>query len=212
MLALCGLLSCAQSHAQLAWDTTQVEMNPAPGQTNISATFHFQNVGQRAVTLFGLKDGCGCSTSNLTRRSYAPGEKGDFTLAFAADGKPGHVVKHATLQTDDPYRPNVYLALVASVQEILTARPTSVQWRVGDPTTERIVELTLSDAPGIAIDSISSSDPQLLSLRCEGEGRTRRLIIAPKRTDRPARATIQIDTRFARGMHHPYRVHAAIVP
>lgn len=212
LIVLGSLLASSLSVAQLAWETTQVEMTVPPGQTNLSATFRFRNESSRPVTLFGLKDGCGCSTSNLVERSYAPNDSGEFTLGFPADGKPGLFVRHATLQTDDPYRPNVYLAIEARVPEILVVRPATLQWRVGQPASEKSATITLASAPGITIDSITVANPELFSIRCEGEGLERRLTITPSQTDLPARATIRIDVRFARNMRHSYHVHAVIGP
>jgi hypothetical protein len=202
----------APAQAQLRWETTQIEIDAAPGQKKIEAHFRFENVGSRPVTLFGLKDGCGCSTSNLVQRAYGPAEKGDFTLSFDADGRPGQFIKHAALQTDDPYRPNVYLAIVARIPEALKAHPPSVQWRVGGPATEQVVTITLADAPGIFMDSITCAEPERFSLRCEGEDRERRLLIKPARTDGPARTDIRIDVRFGKGIRQSYHVQAMILP
>ncbi|HPA19001.1 MAG TPA: DUF1573 domain-containing protein [Verrucomicrobiae bacterium] len=209
---LAWLVPFAAAHAQLRWATTQIEIDAAPGQKKIEAHFRFENVGARPVTLFGLKDGCGCSTSNLVQRAYGPAEKGDFTLSFDADGRPGQFIKHAALQTDDPYRPNVYLAVLARIPEVIQVKPPSVQWHVGRPPAEQAVAITLADAPGIFIDSITCAEPGRFSLRCEGEGRHRRLLIKPASTDGPVRADIRIDVRFGKGIRQSYHAQAIILP
>lgn len=206
------LLTSPAAFGQLHWEKTQIEIDAALGQTNIAAHFRFQNVGTRPVTLFGLKDGCGCSTSNLAQRSYRSNEKGEFMLGFVADGRPGQFIKHATLQTDDPYQPNVYLALIARIPEALTIRPATLQWRVGEPAADKAAAIVLADAPGIAIESIECADPDLFSVRCEGAGRVRQLSIKPSRTHQPARAAIRIDVRFAHGIRQTYNAYAVIQP
>ncbi|MCC6354920.1 MAG: DUF1573 domain-containing protein [Verrucomicrobiae bacterium] len=211
-LVLPLLLACPPALGQLRWETTQVELTAPPGQTHIAATFRFQNAGPRPVTFFGLKDGCGCSTSNLAERSYAPGEKGDFTLSFTADGRPGHYVRHATLQTDDPYRPNVYLAVMAQIPEVLTFSPPSLQWRVGEPTSEKSIAASLATTPGAQVEAITLSDPSLFALRCEGHGPRRLVSLKPTRTDRPARASIQITVRYGPGIRQTYYAYASIIP
>jgi len=203
-------MACAQ--AQLHWNSTQSQIEGRLGQKMVSAPFQFKNVGARNVTIFGLKDGCGCSTSNLAQRVYGPGENGDFVLSFNIDGRPGHVVKHAAVQTDDPYQPQVQLAVIVRTPEALTLDPPSVHWRVGDPPSERTIAMTLSDTPGIAIEPIAPVMADRFSARLEGEGRHLKLLIKPITTEGPARAALRIDVRFGQGIRQTYHVQASIRP
>lgn len=206
------LMWTACARAQLHWNTTQFQIEGRLGQTNVAAPFEFKNVGARNVTIFGLKDGCGCSTSNLAQRVYAPGEHGDFVLSFNIDGRPGHVVKHAAVQTDDPYQPQVQLAVIVRTPEALALDPPSVHWRVGDPPSERTVAVTLSDTPGIAIEPIAPVMADQFSARLEGEKRHLKLRIKPITTEAPVRAVLRIDVRFGQGIRQTYHVQASIRP
>lgn len=201
--------SCARG--QLRWEATELEVESRPGQTKADGWFRFLNAGPRPVTLFGLKDGCGCSTSNLVRRAYGPGERGDFTLGIETGGTPGNYVKFATLKTDDPYQPNVYLCVHVRVPEAIEWRPGSLQWRVGGPASEQVLGLTLAEGP-VVIESMICEEPRRFSIRCAGEGRDRRIYVKPADTARPARGSIRVEVRIGDRMRRTYSAPVSIQP
>ena len=202
----------AAANAQLRWTTTQIELSASLGQRKIDARFQFQNVGPRPVTIFGLKDGCGCSTSNLGQRVYAPSETGNFNLIFDTDGRPGQTLKFATLQTDDPYQPNVPLAVMVRVPEALTLEPRSVSWRIGDPPQEKTITLALANSPGVVIHSVTPSMLGSFSILGEAGDRNHVLRVKPVTTDKPVRMAIRIDVRIPPDILQTYHANAAVEP
>ena len=46
-----GISTVAQ--AQLAWEKTEIELNPAPGTDSIVATFKYENKGAKPVNIKG---------------------------------------------------------------------------------------------------------------------------------------------------------------
>ena len=89
------------------------------GETTVGKTldinFEFANVGSDVLYIKNIIPSCGCTTAELKKKEYRPGEKGTITVKFNTSGYNGRVVKTITVMTSDPDSPEVRLTLSGTV-------------------------------------------------------------------------------------------------
>lgn len=96
---LTGLLNAA--HAQLAWESTRQEVAAKPGDTQAAIRFPFVNRGSEPVTIKKVRSSCGCTTVELAKKTYQPGEKGEIIALFDFGNRTGAQSKRVIVQTSD---------------------------------------------------------------------------------------------------------------
>lgn len=80
----------------------------------ISQLFLIRNDGDAELRIEGVTANCGCSVVD-SDRVVAPGQDGKAELQVNTVGQAGQISKVATLNTNDPARPNIVLTLIANV-------------------------------------------------------------------------------------------------
>jgi hypothetical protein len=96
VLSLC-LSTVAQ--AQLSWEKTEVELNPAPGADSAVATFKYENKGTAKVHINNVRTSCGCTTAALAKNDVEPGEKGEIVATLKTGDRVGQQTKTVTVET-----------------------------------------------------------------------------------------------------------------
>jgi hypothetical protein len=66
----------------LSWTNQKVELTAKPGEKEVIGLFRFVNSGNTTITVTDIKPGCGCTTAELIKRTYAPGEAGEIKAVF----------------------------------------------------------------------------------------------------------------------------------
>lgn len=89
--------------------------------------FEFVNRGDRELRILEVKAGCGCTTTTLQKRVYAPGEAGEIGLVFSPQGT-GRQTKKVTVVTDDPLHQLTELSISANIREFITPVPRIVRF------------------------------------------------------------------------------------
>jgi hypothetical protein len=80
----------------------------------ISQVFLIRNEGDAELRIESATAGCGCSVVD-SDRVVAPGQVGKAELQVNTVSQAGQISKIATLNTNDPARPNIVLTLIANV-------------------------------------------------------------------------------------------------
>jgi len=75
----------------------------------ISLVFEFKNSGDKTLVIKSIVPDCGCTTSNLEKIEYKPGETGRITVKFDSTGYNGKVIKGITVNTNDEKRKTIML-------------------------------------------------------------------------------------------------------
>src|SRR5262245_2525959 len=96
--------------AQLRWETTELEFSPSVDQTQVTAHFRFQNVGQSEIKITSVTTSCGCTTAALEKNTIAPGEKGEIEATFNFGDRVGLQQKDVLVESTDPESPKTSLA------------------------------------------------------------------------------------------------------
>jgi hypothetical protein len=128
--------------ASLAWDSRVIELVTKPGDTTASGTFHFVNSGDATVTIIAVVPGCGCTSVEMTKRVYAPGEAGDIKAVLTIGDRTGLQDKTLQVITDDAPAAPVVLNLRVTIPEPLTLSSRVLLWRTSETVSEKSVIVT----------------------------------------------------------------------
>ena len=107
------------AQAQLAWEKTELELNPPPGADSAVATFKYENKGAKPIHINAVRTSCGCTTAALAKNDVAPGEKGEIVATLKTGDRVGLQQKTVTVETDDPQQPQTVLTLKANIVQLL---------------------------------------------------------------------------------------------
>jgi hypothetical protein len=81
----------------------------------VDINFEFENAGNEILYIKSVIPSCGCTTADLTKKDYKPGEKGTIASKFNTSGYNGKVVKTITVTSNDPDAPETRLTLSGTV-------------------------------------------------------------------------------------------------
>ena len=101
----------------LAWERESASVAVGSGQGVVRVSYPFQNAGDRAVTVVSIETSCRCLAAEIKKLRYAPGEKGELTVAFSVGNQKGILEKSVTVATDDPGDKAVRLVLHVDIPE-----------------------------------------------------------------------------------------------
>ncbi len=75
----------------------------------IDLVFEFKNAGNKVLVIKNVVPDCGCTTHQLEKIEYKPGETGKITVKFDSTGYNGKVIKGITVFTNDEKNKSVNL-------------------------------------------------------------------------------------------------------
>ena len=75
------------SFATLTWDPQRIEFTAKTADKQAVGIFRFVNSGKTTITITSVKPDCGCTTAELEKQTYAPGETGEIKAVFAFEGR-----------------------------------------------------------------------------------------------------------------------------
>jgi hypothetical protein len=195
-----GISTIAQ--AQLAWEKTEVEVNPPAGADAAVATFKYENKGTTPINIKAVRTSCGCTTAALKKNDVAPGEKGEIVATFKPGDNTGLIQKTVTVDTDDPKSLQTILTLKANVVRLLELQPAFVFWQANeDPKPKTIVAKA---GKGVTIKSleVTSSTPDFTTKVEPGSTAGEfKIIVQPRETSHQldANLTIKPDSSVSPG-------------
>lgn len=73
----------------VSFDTTTVTRESSLGQQQVVATFPFEVIGKKAVRILNTRSSCGCTTAELEKNLYRPGETGKIEARFVLGNRQG---------------------------------------------------------------------------------------------------------------------------
>src|ERR1700676_340719 len=137
---------CAGSaFGQLAWDTTEQTFNSKQQDKEVVAKYKFTNSGPKPVKIQNVRTSCGCTTAQLNKTYYAPGESGEIETKFTFSGRTGKQEKAITVDTTaNPQQPTI-LKLHVYIEETVKVEPEVVLWRVGEQPDPKSIHIAVAD-------------------------------------------------------------------
>jgi Protein of unknown function (DUF1573) len=157
-LFLC-LSSMAQ--AQLAWEKTELDLNPAAGADAVVANFKYENKGTTPINIKAVRTSCGCTTAALAKNTVAPGEKGEIVATMKIGDRTGMQQKTVTVETDDPKAPSTILTFKAMIAQILELQPAFVFWQANEKPDPKTIMAKAGKGVTIKTLEVTSSTPDM---------------------------------------------------
>lgn len=207
-----ALLGSSDLHAQIVWNSRFLEFHPSVTDTNVQARFPFKNTGARTVTISNVTSSCtDCTTMELTKRAYAPGESGEIVGVFRFGERVGIHEKTLTVVSDDPKEPKVELKFKVHIPEIIKALPGFVFWLRNSEKTSKTIKLQVVHREPVHIEWVRSGHPRLTAqLETIRDGWEYAVTITPTDTSRPIQGQVRIETDFPVERLRSFYVHAHV--
>ena len=198
ILSLLGFgVSESRSFAQLSWDTKQLTFEPKAEEEHIVGEFKFTNKGNNTLTFLSIKTSCGCTTAELPKKIYAPGESGVVKANFDIRHRSGFQQKNILIETDDLREPMTQLTIEANIEPLVIVEPAKVSWTVGEQNEPRVVTLKPNPKVNLSILDAKSTNYSIFpQLEAVAPGKEYRLRITPKSTNARSKATIILLTDY----------------
>jgi len=105
----------------LQWTSTEAVLRPQADGTMPVASYAFRNDSSAPVTIMQAVPSCDCTTINLPKKTYAPGESGVLGARFDPTGRSGTVSRTINVVTDEPGGQPQLLKLTAELPEVFSA-------------------------------------------------------------------------------------------
>lgn len=211
-LMVLALTLAGVAQAKLEWQTTRLEFTPELGTKQVSGAYVFKNVGQQVVKVLRTQTTCGCTTANLTKREYAPGESGtiEVTMSMPEDGGRRH--KQIIVHTDDPDGAMTTLEIVAEVKRVVELLPNMLVWRQGQPAEEKSVLVSIAAGHTVRVlQAHSVSGSFATKVETVEEGRRYRVLVTPEKLSQVETTRIMIVTDFPADAPKSYHVYARVL-
>lgn len=138
--------------AALEFPTTRLTYEAGINQASQKAVFPFTNTGEAAITITKIGTSCGCTTAELEKKTYAPGESGEIEAVFDFGARRGLQKKTVTVNTDDPDTPYTQLFIEVDIPERYTVDPRVLQWYMGNPREPKSTRIEIHEE--LAVDTV----------------------------------------------------------
>ncbi len=180
--------------AGLTWERMTSSHEIPLGGTSLEIRLPFTNTGRAPVTVESIHTSCGCTAASLSKKVYAPGERGEITVVYDATGQVGPQQRMVTVYTSDkPSEPDV-LTLDISIPELFEITPRLVYWRAETAADEKRVSVKLNPALTNPRVILADAIPDTITawLVRVGEEPNYQLVITPASTASAFRATVRL--------------------
>lgn len=196
----------------LRWDTQKIEITAKSGDKEAVGTFAFVNSGNAPITITSVQPSCGCTTAELAKRTYAPGETGEIKAVFTFGDRVGVQQKIINVTTDEAAGKPLPLMLQVTIPELFTFTPRLLMWRIGDEPGEKSAIISVTETHRITALEIKAIVPAEVSARIEPieAGTKYQLLVRPNSPAKAVTVTINCVATFADGATHPFSFFALV--
>ncbi len=196
----------------LVWEARQVNLTARLGDKEAIALFPFKNMGKTTIAIRDIQTSCECTTAELPKRIYAPGESGTIKAVFTLGDRMGRQERTFTVAMDDPYAPVAVLTMRVEIPELLAYSARLLHWSIGGDAGEKSVEVSATGGNRIVSLDPKEIVPPQAAVRVEAleNGRKYRLLIQPVRPDGPRTIAVTFLARFQDGGQHSFTIYALV--
>ncbi len=200
------------ARAELTWAEKTIKLKADPSATVVEARYHFTNSGHSTVDIQQVESSCGCTTAELDKRTYAPGEGGEIVARFTVGVRVGVQTKTIAVKTRDAEEPTT-LTMVVDIPEIVKIRPSFVFWVQGEAKKPKTMTIEVQPDAPVEKMTVQSSNPLMTPVLKEVvKGSRYQLTITPGQTDRVLYSTLTLNCEFAKGEAKSFRAYATVKP
>jgi hypothetical protein len=205
-----SIFFCLSARAELKWEQTTIELNPASGDKQAIGHFKYQNAGKTPIRIRSVHTSCGCTVARSQKDQVQPGDKGEITATFNIGGRTGTQIKTISVETDDPAQRLTSLTLKTMIGQALVIQPTFVYWRTGEEAKPKtIIARPNKDMPIGSLDVTSSNSEFLTKVERGGAGEFR-INVQPRQTAKPVTAALTIKTDYPKDSPKTFAVTARV--
>ena len=210
IILFAAILLPAICRGAITWDTQRIELTTKPSDKEAVGLFHFVNSGNSTVTITSVQPSCGCTTAELGKRTYGPGEAGEIKAVFTLGDRVGEQEKIIYVATDDDSAQSVPLVLHVMIPELLSYLPRLLMWNVGDKLDEKATTLTANGPLRISTIEVSSPVPAEVTVRTEPveTGVSYQLFVRPVSSSNVMNVPIAGVATFTDGTTQPFMIYA----
>lgn len=200
------------ARADLVWSEKDISLKAAPDRDTVEARYHFTNAGNAPVEIQQIESSCGCTTAELDKRNYAPGESGEIVAKFTIGSRLGVQTKTIAVKVRGVEEP-VTLKLVIDIPEVLRIRPTFVYWVQGETPKSRTMTIDVQPDSPVEKLTVSCSNPAMSpALKEITKGLRYELTVTPARTDKVMFSALTLNCEYAKGVTKSFRAYATVKP
>jgi hypothetical protein len=144
-LTVCASLSAAAAPV-IEFEKTVVDLGKVQAGKKVTASFPFKNAGDQTLQITRISGSCGgCTSLKATLTTVQPGQSAAIEAAFTTPSGGGSISKRLRVETNDPARPSVSLAVKGESIPIATLSPKRLN--VGKIRTKSTVDYTVTITP-----------------------------------------------------------------
>ena len=144
---------------RITFERTNVKLGNIRPNKNYKCSFPFKNTGKSLLEIKGIQSTCRCSTPELTKKEYAPGESGEIIVQFLSSSLEGNSEKNLYVLSNDPETARSKLIITANVVFPFEVKPEKLELdcRKADFGAVPII-IRCKDGKSFGISGFSSPD------------------------------------------------------
>ncbi len=196
--------------AELVWENPEQEFQRIGEDRELAVSFAFRNGGRTPVTITKVTTSCGCTTAELAKKTYQPGESGELPAKFVFGGRRGPQVKSIVVTTDDQKTTQLEFKCFI-LDDSVSLSQALVWWRVGEAAKPKQVDLTLGQGGKVKIVAVTSSNPRVAAtLLPVKEGEKYAVTIQPVDTAQRELAEVIVQTNYPPAAPKAYTIYIRV--
>jgi hypothetical protein len=185
------------SLAQLRWESPEQQLTAGPTDQFVLAKYRFTNAGDYPVTILEVQPSCGCTTVQLAKKEYGPGESGELAARFDIAGHSGRQEKSIAVLTKDTINQPITLRLLITIPEAVRIEPDAVSWRLGEEPKPKVIRVTVAKDLPTKIVSIKSNNSEMrVDMKEVTPEKEVEVTLTPQNHGQPAATTLIIKTDY----------------
>lgn len=110
----------------------------------VNTSFDFTNSGTATLEILNVAASCGCTTADLKKKVYEPGESGSIPVTFDSTRFADKITKRITVTTNDKASPKVVLTIEGNVLVDVVAEPSALFMAKARPHAVNTAKITVS--------------------------------------------------------------------
>lgn len=212
VVAVVTCYSAACCFGELSWEKRKLDFVARSGEKEIVAIFRFANEGNTPIAITAVHSSCGCTTTELSKRNYAPGESGEIKAIFSIGERVGEQEKTIQVVTDAaPTKPDL-LTLRVNIPELFICDRRMLLWKIGDKLDEQAIVFTPTNGQRIENVNVTKIEPSRATTRLESVPNSEgvRLLVRPDSTAANLTVGIFCVVTFASGQTQAVVVNALV--
>ena len=178
------LLLSISAQAELIWDKTKKSHNPSLTETISNFEFKFKNHGKSDITITKILSSCGCTSSQLEKKTYKPNETGVLKASINLKAISGVKVSTLKIYTNNSKSPSHTLTLKVTVPQAISIKPSFINWKKNNKRENRYVTINIHKDAKLTLDSFTFSKKSFRGkIYKADQGKTTLTITPPSKED-----------------------------